>query len=64
MAKSEVRWCIYGCKEYFNSFAKLEDHLVEIHWLKRKPLGLSAQERIARDKKNASLWAANQEELF
>lgn len=62
MAKSEVRWCIYGCKEYFNSFAKLEDHFVEAHGLKRKSPGLSAQERIARDKKNASLWATGQQE--
>jgi hypothetical protein len=62
MVKSEVRRCIYGCKEYFNSFAKLEDHFVEVHGVKRKPAGLSSQERIARDKKNASLWATNQEE--
>jgi hypothetical protein len=63
MAKTEVHWCIYGCKEYFNSFAKLEEHFVEAHGLKRKTLGLSAQERIARDNKNASLWAMNQEEV-
>jgi len=63
MAKSEVHWCIYGCKEYFNSIAKLEEHVIEIHGLKRKSSGLSAQERIARDKKNASLWAMGQEEV-
>jgi hypothetical protein len=64
MAKGDILWCIYGCQEHFNALAKLEDHLVEVHGLKRKPPGLSSQDRIARDKKNASLWALNQEELF
>jgi hypothetical protein len=64
MAKGDILWCIYGCQEHFNTIAKLEDHAVEAHGLKRKPSGLSSQDRIARDKKNASLWAMNQEEVF